>query len=68
MRSRALRVQIESDVDSVKGKTIMKTSHTLSSNGNRTNPFIVALFWLCVGIPLAWGVSSTMQKAMALFH
>lgn len=46
----------------------MKTSHTLSSNCNRTNPFIVALFWLCVGIPLAWGVSSTMQKAMALFH
>lgn len=46
----------------------MKTSHTLSSNGNRTNPFIVVLFWLCAGIPLAWGVSSTMQKAMALFH
>ncbi|NMM26200.1 MAG: oxalate:formate antiporter [Glaciimonas sp.] len=46
----------------------MQSSHPPSSNGNRTNPFIVVLFWLYVGIPLAWGVSSTLQKAMALFH
>ena len=34
----------------------------------RTNPVSVAVFWAFVGIPLAWGVWSTMQKAMALFH
>jgi hypothetical protein len=28
----------------------------------------VALAWLYVGIPLAWGVSQTFIKALALFH
>ncbi len=27
-----------------------------------------ALFWLFVGIPLAWGVWNTVQKALVLFH
>lgn len=26
------------------------------------------LFWLYVAIPLAWGVWSTLQKALALFN
>jgi len=32
------------------------------------NLLLVAVFWLYVGIPLAWGVWSTLQKAMDLFH
>lgn len=39
-----------------------------SSNVKRTNPAIVVVFWLYVGIPLAWGVWSTLQKAAALFQ
>jgi hypothetical protein len=27
----------------------------------------VALAWLAVGVPLAWGVAETIVKAMALF-
>ena len=27
----------------------------------------LALAWLAVGIPLAWGVVETLKKAMALF-
>ncbi len=30
--------------------------------------FRAALFWLFVGIPLAWGVWNTLQKAIVLFH
>ncbi|HTJ97477.1 MAG TPA: hypothetical protein VL381_08395 [Rhodocyclaceae bacterium] len=32
------------------------------------SPVLIAVFWLYVGIPLAWGVWSTLQKALALFH
>lgn len=32
------------------------------------NPLLIAVFWLYVGVPLAWGIWSTLQKAMALFH
>lgn len=32
------------------------------------NPLLVAVFWLYVAVPLAWGVWSTLQKALALFH
>ncbi|SDU15606.1 hypothetical protein SAMN05444156_2296 [Verrucomicrobium sp. GAS474] len=28
----------------------------------------IALSWLFVGIPLAWGVYQTIQKSLALFH
>jgi len=41
-------------------------------NGSKpTNPFgflLLLLFWLYVTIPLAWGIWSTVQKALALFH
>jgi MFS family permease len=30
--------------------------------------FKAALFWLFVGIPLAWGVWNTFEKALVLFH
>jgi hypothetical protein len=28
----------------------------------------IALAWLAVGVPLAWGVSQTIAKSMALFR
>lgn len=31
------------------------------------NRLLLILFWLYVSIPLAWGVSSTLQKALTLF-
>ncbi len=30
--------------------------------------FKAALFWLLVGVPLAWGVWNTFEKALVLFH
>jgi hypothetical protein len=33
-----------------------------------SSPAVVALLWLFVGIPLAWGVYVTLQKAFVLFH
>ena len=41
---------------------------TTSHSTKKTSPIVVTIFWLYVSIPLIWGVSSTMQKAMALFH
>ena len=32
-----------------------------------TSPAIVALAWLAVGVPLAWGFWKTLQKAFVLF-
>lgn len=31
------------------------------------SPLLTAMFWLYVGIPLSWGIWSTLRKAMALF-
>jgi ABC-type amino acid transport system permease subunit len=33
----------------------------------KTNPLLVVLFWLYVGIPLAWGVYNTLLKTVHLF-
>ncbi len=38
-------------------------------SGTPTTPgFLIALAWLFVGIPGAWGVSQTVSKSMALFN
>jgi hypothetical protein len=36
-------------------------------SGSGSNRALVALFWLFVGIPLAWGVWITITKALVLF-
>ena len=36
--------------------------------GNRSSPVTIALAWLAVGIPLAWGVTQTIIKSLALFR
>jgi len=42
-------------------ETTTQTSHGTSSAA-------VAFAWLLVGLPLAWGVSQTFIKSLALFH
>lgn len=37
-----------------------------SASGGGT--LVVTLAWLCVGLPLAWGVWTTLKKAAVLFH
>ena len=37
-------------------------------NGKRTSAATVALAWLLVGVPLAWGVYQTFIKSLALFQ
>jgi hypothetical protein len=34
----------------------------------KTNPALMVLFWAYVGIPLLWGVYSTLLKALTLFN
>lgn len=34
----------------------------------RSSSITLALAWLAVGIPLAWGVSQTIVKSLALFR
>lgn len=34
----------------------------------RNSPLLLVAFWLYVLIPLAWGVSNTVTKSLALFH
>lgn len=42
--------------------------HTNDDVAGKTSPMVLIAFWLYVGIPLIWGVSSTLHKAMALFN
>ncbi|MBX9798835.1 MAG: oxalate:formate antiporter [Burkholderiaceae bacterium] len=39
-----------------------------SVSSKQTSPAVITIFWAYVTIPLVWGVWSTLQKAMALFH
>ena len=34
----------------------------------KTSPAALAIAWIWVGVPLAWGVSQTFIKALALFQ
>jgi MFS family permease len=40
---------------------------TSGVNGGASSPGVLLAFWLMVGIPLAWGVWITLEKAAALF-
>lgn len=37
------------------------------TESGKSSPISLALAWLAVGIPLAWGVSQTIIKSLALF-
>ena len=34
---------------------------------NKTSIWLLIMFWLYVAVPLIWGVTSTIKKALALF-
>jgi hypothetical protein len=40
---------------------------TTPSTVHRTSPALIALAWLVVSLPAAWGVYQTARKAAALF-
>jgi len=42
--------------------------HGRSTSSYRTPAWLIAFAWACVGIPLAWGIWTTLQKAVVLFH
>ena len=48
----------------------MTSPHTDTSMNEtgKSSPIAIALAWLVVGLPLAWGVSQTLIRAMALFR
>ena len=39
----------------------------MATDDGRSSPIALALAWIAVGVPLAWGVSQTIIKSMALF-
>lgn len=39
----------------------------MATDEGRSSPIALALAWLAVGAPLAWGVMQTIIKSMALF-
>jgi MFS family permease len=49
----------------VKAEAVKPGSYGIGKGGL---DFRAALFWLLVGVPLAWGVWNTVQKAFVLFH
>ncbi len=46
---------------------MQRQSMTNSQSDNSSSPWLLAVFWLYVLIPLSWGVWSTLKKALALF-
>jgi hypothetical protein len=40
---------------------------TMATEAGKSSPIALALAWLAVGLPLAWGVGQTVIKSMALF-
>jgi hypothetical protein len=40
---------------------------TSMSQTGKSSTISIALAWLAVGLPLAWGISQTIIKSMALF-
>ena len=43
-------------------------SHSSDDLPHRSSVGLLIFAWLFVGIPLAWGVTQTVIKSMALFH
>jgi hypothetical protein len=43
------------------------SDRTSTRNESTTSPLVIALTWLMVGVPLAYGLWQTLVKASALF-
>lgn len=46
----------------------MTETETSQTSEPASNAAVLALAWLAVLIPLAWGVAQTIKKALALFN
>lgn len=44
------------------------TERSAEYAGRQTSPILIAVAWLVVGVPLAWGISQTVIKSMPLFR
>src|SRR5690606_666615 len=51
-----------------KSKTKSKPASAPPAAGTEALTRDVALFWLLVGVPLAWGIWMTLEKALVLFR
>jgi hypothetical protein len=40
----------------------------MATDEGGSSPAAIAIAWLAVGVPLAWGVWQTLVKSMALFR
>jgi MFS family permease len=49
-------------------ETVLAAQAPTDSTAGRTFPLLVALAWLAVGLPLAWGIWTTLTKALPLFR
>jgi hypothetical protein len=45
-----------------------QSNYSQSGDVHRTPAIVVAVAWLFVGIPAAWGVKQTFMRSMDLFH
>ena len=41
---------------------------TPSQPHRASSPILIAIAWIIVGVPAAWGVTQTLHKSMALFQ
>lgn len=46
----------------------MSQNNSPASQQQKSNRLTLFIFWAYVGMPLIWGVWSTLKKAMSLFH
>jgi len=44
------------------------SASTIAATSSAGNPMLLVCFWLLVGVPLAWGVWNTLDKALVLFR
>jgi len=40
----------------------------MSTEAERTSPWLIALAWIVVGVPWAWGIVRTAENAIKLFQ
>jgi hypothetical protein len=51
-----------------KAQTAAAEVQASAASTSPSSPALITLFWLFVGIPLAWGVYVTLEKAFVLFR
>jgi len=50
------------------GGAVSLSREEMDRIGNGGNPVVITLAWLAVGLPLLWGISIVLQKALVLFR